>query len=245
MAFSEAQLAAAAEVAEELGLIVEAEPTTAPSVQSAPEAPAATAVAQPEAPAPTDDEFVIAGPVSDEDLEELGLLETDDDDQPVAEATDDEPDDFEDEADRLRRELAKERRRREHAEQLRARDNSAKWAKEAAMRFPYANLNGIDATSKRAYLRAAALSHNSNYAALRPLIESLSAARARLASEASVDARAAAAEAWGKPTTGPGVAPLEAGEAQAKLNEARRTGSLTNSIKALLDADVRFNPFAN
>lgn len=134
-----------------------------------------------------------------------------------------------------RKRIAAEKRA-QHFEQLRARDQKTQWVAEAEQYFPLSRhaIPNITATSRKAFLREARDAHE----AVRPYVEEyLTRAQKMVQGERAVateQARAEVQQAWGKPTTGPGVAPVEQAERAAVLDRARKTGSLEQQMKALL-----------
>ena len=149
----------------------------------------------------------------------------------VVEETNDDAEEWQEELDpevaKLKKELAKERKRREHAEGLRLRSERSKWEKEAGRYFPLADLTAINATSRRGFLREAKKAHDT---AKPRVMGYLEAERKRLAEEARVNAQ----KAWGKPLAGPGAPPSDAKAKQDEIEKARSTGSLQRVIKTML-----------
>ena len=198
--------------------------------QATPAAPAAeTTEAEPE----TEFAFPSYKPVDDDEIAEYGEPDDEDDHTPPSAVVEDEPEEFEYEdpaVAELKRRLAAAEKKAAHFEGLRAQEGRKNWAKEAERRYPLATLDTITATSKRAFLRQAALSHNTNYQALKPHLDRLAEAQAKLKEQADAEARAGAIEAWGRPLTGPGVVPVEASARQDELEAARATGQLSRVL---------------
>jgi hypothetical protein len=196
-----------------------------------PEEPAAES--SPEAPEETPEDVGTAfKPVPEEEIAEY----EDEDLEPVAEVDDPDPadadDPYEDE-DAIKRRLFKAEKALAHERSLRVAQNAKRWSGEASERYPLASLGTIQASSKRDFLRQAALSHNANYELLAPHIEKLEAAKRSLKEAALAEARAEAQANWGTPTVGPGTADTEAAANEAALIEARKTGDLSKIIGAL------------
>ena len=150
-----------------------------------------------------------------------------------------ETDEYEDEeVTKLKRELAKERKRREHAEKLRLQSQRGNWEKEAKKYFPLSEpaWATINASSRRGFLRAARDAHESMKPYVQQFLDQHKADTAAAREAARAKARQEAQEAWGKPLTGPG-APSSPKEAVAELEKARSTGSLVQVIKARLKTD--------
>jgi hypothetical protein len=99
--------------------------------------------------------------------------------------------------------------------------------------YPLANLDEIDATSRRAFEKAAVKSHNANFTLLEPIIKQFNDAREQLVGAATAEGRAAAAAAFGKPTAGPGIVPLQVSAQTEGLVAARKTGDLRKVIGEL------------
>lgn len=141
--------------------------------------------------------------------------------------------------DELARENAKLKKRLEWAEQQKAKAEQAKWQAEARKHFPYANVDSINATSRRAFLKQARAMHESNKALIAPQIEALRAKEAALRAEVEAKVKAELAEAWGKPNLGggPSGAPVEAAAAADELQRARNSRNLAGIAKALMNSN--------
>lgn len=159
--------------------------------------------------------------------------------------------------DRLRAELAKERKRREHAEKQAAQAKVGAWIEEAVKTYgAYISdeeLAGIEATSRRGFLREADRIARHNHAVLQRFgaqPQSPAAAApaaqpqetheqmvARIRAEERARAEAAARDAWGRPMQSPAApAPLsDAEQAKSKaVDRARKTGNLESILRANL-----------
>lgn len=94
-------------------------------------------------------------------------------------------------------------------------------------------IEGIQASSRRAFLREAA-ARNTKYAAvLAPTLAKLEADRAAIAAGAVATAREEVADAWGRPAADT-LPPIAAAQQEA-LAKARATGDLQGAIKVLMN----------
>lgn len=229
-------------------LAIPAEP--APAVAPAPEPAPSPFPAEPfpAAPAP----FLSAPTPAWDD-------EDDEDERPAVAAAAEEAEDDDGwvDPDRLRAELAKERKRRENAEKRAAEAKVGSWIEEAVKTYgSYISdeeLAGIEATSRRGFLREADRIARQNHAVLQrfgvqPQAQQQPAAPAqpqetheqmvaRIRAEERARAEAAAREAWGRPMVAPAApAPLTEQEVsrQKAVDAARRTGNLERILKANL-----------
>ena len=232
-ALQEAKQRAAAELAAEMfgGEVAEAQP----------EVPSDTAEPAPEA---EEQDTVVDLEFAPVDLEELGL---DFEDEPTSEVEEQEDDDeiyLDDES-----ETAKERQARIKAEK-RAKfledqlveTKTKSWKKEAARRFPLADVDEINATSKRSFMKAAATDHNRAYARLEPHLKAIAEEKAKLRAEVEGEVREETAAAWGKPMPGPGIGAVRQGETDARIAAARRQGY--GAVVREMLKDPKLNPFA-
>jgi hypothetical protein len=171
-------------------------------------------------------------PVSDDELAELGVEDAEEEEEDLppaaaAEEADEEADGAETwedpEVKKLRRQLAAAQKQAEHEKSLRVAANAKEWAKEAQRRYRFADITGIEADSKRAFMRAAALSHNATLKVIRPHLE---AAEAELRAKVKAESEAA----WGKPLDGPGATPVVTAQVMQGLEEVRRTGDLVKIL---------------
>lgn len=172
-------------------------------------------------------------PDEDDDPEDDDLdLDAQDDDEPATAEPEDDPDEEPEdeweppEVKQLRRQLAKAQREAEKQKQLRVQSSAKDWKKEVARRFPLADVDSIQADSKRAFLRAAQKSHAAAYKLLKPHLD---AAEQAIKEKVRADAEAA----WGKPVVGPTTVPIEAAADSKELEEARKTGDLVKIVGAL------------
>lgn len=159
--------------------------------------------------------------------------------------------------DQLRAQLAKERKRREHAEKQAAKAKVGAWIEEAVKTYGQyisdEELAGIEATSRRAFLREADRIARQNHAVLQrfgvqPQAPAAAAPAAqpqetheqmvaRIRAEERARAEAAARDAWGRPMQSPAApAPLsDAEQAKSKaVDRARKTGNLEGILRANL-----------
>lgn len=222
--------------------------TESPSPAVAPDPDSLVPAAFPDAP-----EVVMSAPTPSWDELDLG-----DDDEPTqarAEADEefDEDEDFGD-PDALRRKLAKERKRREHAERERAKALQGKWVEEAVHVFggfvSDEELAGIEATSRRDYLRQAKAIAERNRAVLQrfgvqpgqapapaaPAAPPASETEAQMRERIRAEERARLEQAWGRPMVSPGapaIAPADP-DRQKAVAAARRTGNLEKLMRANL-----------
>lgn len=209
-------------LAAELGdLAVGAEP----EVPSSPAQSAAPAEVQ-----EPDEEFV---------LPSFSYIDEDEEDEPDFDVTADaEPDEetfdeYED-PDRLRAENAKLKKQLAHTQEQSAKQRLAQWRGKYKGMYPLANVDEIDATSRRAFERAAVKSHNANYKLLEPHLTKLQEAAQKIGGAARQDARADAVAAYGKPTAGPGIVPLEQSASTEELMAARKSGQLHKVLAVLM-----------
>lgn len=173
--------------------------------------------------------------VSEEELAEF------DEDEVLSEAPveiEDEEEDLyaeeeEEDVQALKRRLHKAEKTVRYQKELRAKSERSRWEKEAGEKYPLANISGINVQSRNAFLKAAALSHNDVYSRLKPHLEELDELRSQITEQAKKEGRQAAAEAWGKPTSGPTVAEVNLGASDAELDAARKTGNLEKVLKVM------------
>lgn len=178
--------------------------------------------------------FSFGEELPDDLLAELDLDEDDLDMPSDVEEDDDDDEDFEVDS-KLKRELAKARREAEHYKQLRIKSARPKWEEEAKKYFPLSEtvLSNIEADSRRAFLRKAREAHET----VKPFVErhlasitqAAEAERERIREEERERAR----EQWGVTEVDAPQPPSEA-EQQARIERARRTGDLADTIKAMV-----------
>jgi thiol:disulfide interchange protein len=160
-------------------------------------------------------------------------MDDDEDDEPISvvDVENDSEDYLEPEqAAKLKRELVRERKRREHVEQLRVRDNEKKWRGEAERYFKYADVDTIKATSRRGFLKQAEQQHNAIKAKVEKALAQEREQLQQKAAQERTDAREEAREAWGQPVethgSQPNVKPQEdraAALRRGRLNEATKS----------------------
>ena len=165
-------------------------------------------------PVPEDEFAQFEEEEAEETLQELKEL-LDEDDDGYTEHEDD---------DDLRAKVHKLEKALLFQKEQRAKSERKNWQKEAEERFPLANFTGIQATSRRAFLKAAAESHNAAYRHLSPYLERLEAERNAAIEEAKEKAKQEAIQAWGEPTVGPSVPEIDQGAYDAELSAMRRAG---------------------
>lgn len=138
------------------------------------------------------------------------------------------------------RERIKLQKRNEYLEAELAKTRASSWKGEALKYFPLSKhkLDSINATSRRAFLKAAKAEHE----AILPYVqEALTEAKGFVdgaRSEAVAEGREAAAKAFGKPLSGPDSGTVDAAAANADLEnaraDARKTGSLVELFKKMM-----------
>lgn len=106
----------------------------------------------------------------------------------------------------LQARLAKAERQIEWERKQRAKVAEKEWRNEAGRRFPFADPETINATSRRGFLRQAAEQHQRVTRKIQPVLDALEQTRSETVQEAKLVARAEAAQQWGRPTTGPSAA---------------------------------------
>lgn len=124
----------------------------------------------------------------------------------------DEPDEneYEDPATaKLRSDLAKAQRQLKWEHDRRVNASTAEWRKEAARRFPLADVDEINADSRRSFMRAAHAQHVKLEQKLEPYKTALDKLRVQAVAEETGAAREKAEKAWGKPSAGPSVSEAE------------------------------------
>lgn len=160
---------------------------------------------------------------------ELDELEPDDDETITAVVEDDDPDEdpYEDEEKReLRRQLRRAQKEAEFAKEMRLKEAHTKWRGKMEKQYPLASWETVAGESRRAFERAAAQSHNANLAVLKPHIDQLNEAWAKVKQLGYAEGKQEAHEAWGRPTTGPSAGVANVAQAEKQLEEARRSGNL-------------------
>lgn len=130
-----------------------------------------------------------------------------------------EPDWNEDEqTTKLKREHAKLQKQLAWEREQRLKVSSKGWKEEAARRFPLADVDEIQADSRRAFLRKAHEQHARYERKLKPFTDTLEALKQQAVAEVKQEARAQAEAAWGKPTAAPQVHQVEQADEAAKLD---------------------------
>lgn len=133
-------------------------------------------------------------------------------------------------------------KRNEYLERELAKTKSTSWKDEALKYFPLAKykLDDINATSRRSFLKQAKAAHET---ILPHVQEALADAKQFVDAEkvaAYAQAKTAAAEAFGKPLSGPDINEIDQAAANSNLTlareEAKKTGSLVNVFKRLMEA---------
>jgi len=106
--------------------------------------------------------------------------------------------------------------------------NRKTWVEKDGKYFPFANVEEIatKASSRKEFDRMAK-SENDRIKAL-PAVQ-------RILAQKTGESKQPTADEWGAPSSGPGLVPSNADEAQIKLEAARKTGSLPKVIKAMFD----------
>lgn len=174
-------------------------------------------------------------------LPEFQLVEIEDDEDedlllPAAEVEEEDEtlvDEYEDES-TLRARLAKLEKQNEFLAKQAAGAKLDSWRAKYKKMYPLANVDEIEANSRRAFEKAAVKSHNANYRLLEPHLSDLKKAYEQVVGAATSEGRAAAAAAFGRPTAGPGVVPLEASAQTEDLVQARKTGDLRKVLSVLM-----------
>lgn len=171
-------------------------------------------------------------------LDEPDLDEEDEEEDFTVESEEEELDEYDPQkVQRLQKQLANERKRREHVEKMRVKENIKKWQAEATKYFPYADATAIEATSRRGFLKKASAEHER----IKPLVEKAIASQ-RKALEAKgeqdqAENRQQARDAWGQPVETPGPVPGKAVEAQEKRMAALRRNKLEDAVRARIGVE--------
>lgn len=195
------------------------------------EQPAPEAVPEPEAPEPS---------TWQADTEGLDFLEDDDEPEPPAAPVEEEEEvepewDEDPAASKLRKDLAKANKQLAWEREQRVTASRKNWNAEAERRFPLADVENIQADSRRATLRAAAAQQQKMEKKLGPTLREIDELRAKVLEEARQEGRGIAEEAWGKPAFG---APA-ATEVQAVEDAERFKPSAHKSLLALTTAKLK------
>lgn len=139
----------------------------------------------------------------------------------------------------LQARLARAERELEYERKLRVDSNVKGWREEAARRFPLADVDEIQATSRRAMMKKAQEQHERYERKIQPVIEKLDALRSEVIQEAKAEGREQSAQAWGAPTSGPQVPTVAAAETDAKLDR-RQYKTVHEMVRARFNNDPRF-----
>jgi len=181
------------------------------------------------------DAVVDLDPELPEDL--VALLEPDEDEEPyVPEINVEETDEWvsPQEVARLKAELAKAQKKAEFADKQRLEASKPKWMKEAEKFFPLSSPGEIEASSRKEFLRKAQEQHEALKPAAVKLKADMDAMLAAERAKIEAEVRAQAEAAWGRPLSGPGVVPIEAGDKADALKKARATGNLEKVIAVMI-----------
>lgn len=125
--------------------------------------------------------------------------------------------DDDDEKRKLKSELAKLQKKVAWESEQRVKVSEKNWREEASRRFPLADVAEINATSRRQMLAKAAEQHTRYAKKLEPFTEALELLKSQAVAEVKAEARVQAAEAWGRPTSGPSVPVVNNSEEDEKL----------------------------
>ena len=183
-------------------------------------------------------------PAWEADLDGLGDLldgpdfdDDEDDDEQLAPAAESlEPNEYDDpEVAKLKAKYAKLEKKLQYEQQLRAKSSLKEWRAEASRRFPLADTNEIEASSRRAFMRKALEQHNRYAAKLKPFTDVLDGLKQQAVAEVKQQARTEAEQAWGKPVTGVSVPQVAESDDSAQF-DPRRYKNPHDLIKAKLRA---------
>lgn len=175
-----------------------------------------------------------AEPLPDELREELETPDFNAEAEAELEAVEPEYDDeYEDDATReLRKKLAVAEKKAAFLEQQRLNTEKPRWKAEAEKYFPYADLDGIDATSRRGFLKAAKAEHERVAAT----VEKAVAAKLGIfdpdteREKIRAEEKKRLEEAWGTPTVNTTQAPAEAKENAEAVDKAIQSQGLAAGI---------------
>lgn len=194
-------------------------------------------VEQPEASA-VDTEVVQheAEPLPDELREELETPDFGAEAEAEIEAVEEQYSEYEDEQTvELRKKLVAAEKKAAFLEQQRLKTEQPRWKQEAEKYFPYADLDSIDATSRRGFLRAAKAEHESVAAKVEKAVAAKlgvfdpEAEREKIRAEE----KARLEEAWGSPTVNTAQAPTEARENAEAVDKAIQSQGLAAGIREM------------
>lgn len=215
---------------------------TSPAAQAAAElvAGAARLVEAPEGeqPAPETAEETPGVPSFEADLSGIeDLLEA-----PPEDEEDEEPPSFEEpdpedsyDPDQTQAKLRKLEKQLAWEREQRIKQGTKNWKAEAAKRFPLADVDEIQATSRRAFLRAAADQHQRYERKLKPILSQVEALKGEAIQTIREEERGRAANAWGRPTAGPQQPLTETAEQaseEQRINDPRNYGKFQDYMRA-------------
>lgn len=135
----------------------------------------------------------------------------------------------------LARELAKTQRLLEHERKQRITVSRRAWEQEAKKFFPLADASGIQADSRRGFLRAAKEQHTRNLTVLKPQLDAIAAERRANAEANAAREREQKAGQWGTPVVGAGGPPPTTTKDE-KLQVARSRRDLRGGVRALIES---------
>lgn len=113
---------------------------------------------------------------------------------------------------KLKAKLAKAEKQIRYQSELRAKSSLKEWRAEGARRFPLADVDEIEGTSRRAVLRKAQEQHDRYERKLKPTLDAVDLLRAQVIAEAKNEGKDQAIAGWGRPTSGPNITAVEAVE---------------------------------
>lgn len=146
-------------------------------------------------------------PAELQELLEEPDFDEDEDLEPVAEVPVQDEYEYDDpEKQQLVRQLAKANKKLEWERQQKIKAARKGWEAEANKYFQFSNPAIIQADSRRAFLKQAQAQHEAVAKVAKPIFDSLAEERKRIKEQALAEARAEAAERWGRPSTGPTAA---------------------------------------
>jgi hypothetical protein len=138
----------------------------------------------------------------------------------------------------LRKQLRAAEKKAAFLEGQRLKNELPRWKEEAAKYFPHADIDKIDATSRRGFLKAAKAQHEAVAgkveAAVAAKLSGFDPAAEREKIRAEVKAELEAA--WGSPTVTTTVAPADAAEQDAAVDKAIQTRGLAAGIREMFNA---------
>jgi hypothetical protein len=177
-----------------------------------------------------------------EDLLEAPAEEEEDEEEPVAPDPEDEYQ-YED-PEKLQAKLRKLEKKLTWSEEQRVKQGVKNWRQEATRRFPLADVEEINATSRRAFLREAEAQHQRYAKKLKPLLGQLKQTETQEQAASLAQERAQEENDWGLPASGPPQPMVEQAEGVTQSQQAldrRRHGSVKDMVKARFQFDERFN----